>query len=131
MSQDQTWFGPVATSSGLTAAGWMAWRAPLAAFAGLAQHPVVGGYRAKVGALVQQDRPDFVRGQVSEPGAVQRVQDRLPLGGGQRPRLDPLACGTGAALAGGGLVRWRRYQVACGTPAAAHAARVPIPAPAR
>ena len=64
--------------------------APFPAFAGLAQHPVVGGHRAKVGALVQQDCPDFVRGQVSEPGAVQRVQDRLPLGGGQRPRLDPV-----------------------------------------
>ena len=36
------------------------------------------------------------------------------------------ACGTGAAFGGGGLVRCRRYQVACGTPAAAQAARVPI-----
>jgi hypothetical protein len=36
------------------------------------------------------------------------------------------ACGTGAALRAGALIRCRRYQVACATPAARHAARVPI-----
>ena len=75
---------------------------PLAAFAGLAQHPVVGGDRSEVGALVQQDRPDFVRGQVSETLAVQRVQDRLSLGAGQRSGLDPLA------MRDRGLLRRRR-----------------------
>ena len=35
-------------------------------------------------------------------------------------------CGTGAGRAGAGLARWRRYQLACATPAARHAARVPI-----
>ncbi len=63
---------------------------PLPAFAGLAQHPVVSRHRAEVGALVQQHRPDLVRGQVSEPRAVQRLEDCLPLGRGQRPRLEPL-----------------------------------------
>jgi hypothetical protein len=51
-------------------------RAPFPAFAGLAQHPVIGGYRAEVGAFIQQRRPDFVGGQVSEPVAVQHDQDR-------------------------------------------------------
>ena len=88
---------------GLDGGGVGGLRAPLAAFAGLAQHPVVGGHRAEVGALVQQRRPDFVRGQVSEPAAVQRVQDRLPLGRGQRPRLDPVArAGPGPASAAAG-----------------------------
>ena len=103
MSQEYTWFGPAAMSSGLTAAGWVACRAPLPALPGLAQHPVEGGHRAEVGALVQQRRPDLVRGQVSEPVAVQHVQDRLPLGRGQRPRLDPLGMrdrGRPAAAAG-------------------------------
>jgi len=35
-------------------------------------------------------------------------------------------CGTGARRAGAGLARWQRYQLACATPAARHAARVPI-----
>jgi hypothetical protein len=78
MPQDQTWLGPVATSSGLTVARWVAWRCRSRVSPGLAPHPVVGGDGAEVGALVQQGRPDFVRGQISEPPAVQRVQDRLP-----------------------------------------------------
>ena len=35
-------------------------------------------------------------------------------------------CGTGTGRGGAGLARCRRYQLACGTPAAAQAARVPI-----
>ncbi len=35
------------------------------------------------------------------------------------------ACGAGAGLGCGGLIRCRRYQGACGTPTAAQAARVP------
>jgi hypothetical protein len=75
---------------GLDRGGVGGLRAPLAAFAGLAQHPVVGGYRAEVGALVQQRRPDLGRRGVSEPVAVQHGQDRRPLARGQRPRLDPI-----------------------------------------
>jgi hypothetical protein len=75
---------------GLDGGGVGGLRAPFPALPGLAQHPVIGGYRAEVGALVQQRGPDFVGGQVSEPVAVQHGQDRLPLGRGQRPRLDPL-----------------------------------------
>jgi hypothetical protein len=65
-------------------------RAPLAAFPGFAQYPVVGGHRSQVGGLIQQCRPDFGRRGVSEPGAVQDIEDRLPLGRGQGPRLDPV-----------------------------------------
>ena len=56
-----------------------------------AQQPVEGGHRAQVGALVQQDRPRLGRGGVSEPLAVQHVQDRAPLGRAQRARLHPVA----------------------------------------
>ena len=47
-------------------------------------------------------------GQVSEPLAVQHVQDRLALGRGQRPRLDPLGMRDRGGRGGGGLARCRR-----------------------
>jgi hypothetical protein len=101
-------------------------RAPLAGLAGLAQQLVEGGHRAEVGPLVQQRRPDFVGDQVSEPLAVQRMPDRRSFRWGQARGWTRSACGTGAGFVAGGLIRCRRYQVACATPAAAHAARVPI-----
>ncbi len=72
MSQEQTWFGLVAASSGLTAAGWVAC-APLAALADFAPYPVEGGHRPQVGALVQQRRLNRGGRQVSEPVAVQLI----------------------------------------------------------
>ncbi len=80
----------------------MACAAALAALAGRAQQPVIGRHRPQVGTLIQQRRPHFVRGQVSEPVAVQHVQDRRPPGRGQCPHeLDPLGVGPAGAR------RWR------------------------
>ena len=90
MSQVQTWLGAVASSSGLTVAGWVAWRRRSRLSPGLAQQPVHRGHRAQVGAFVQQRGPDLGRRQVGEPLAVQHVQDRLAFGRGQRPGLAPV-----------------------------------------
>ena len=81
---------------------------------------------SQVGALVPQRRPGFGRG-----GAANRSECSITGSSGVRPPPVPAvapapACGTGAACGGGALIRWRRYQVACGTPAAVHAALVPI-----
>jgi hypothetical protein len=111
---------------GLDRGGVGGLRAALAAFAGLAQHPVVGGDRSEVGALVQQGRPYLVRGQVSEPAAVKRVQDCLPLSGASARGWACSLCGTGVGLGAGGLIRCRRYQMACATLATGRAALVPI-----
>ena len=100
-----------------------------AALAGLArgaQQPVVRGLGAQAGALIQQDGPDLGRGQVSEPRAARRVQDRRPLRRGQCPRLGPVAVRHGLRAGAAEAIRCRRYQEACATPAARQAARVPV-----
>ncbi len=64
--------------------------APLPGLARSAQQPVERRQRLEVGALIQQDGPDFGWGQVGEPLRVQGSQDRRPLRRGQRPRLRPV-----------------------------------------
>ena len=84
MSQVHTWSGPSATSSGRV-------RGLGAALADLVpglQDPVHGADTAVVGALVEQHGPGLGRGLVSEPVAVEDVENLLPLlfrqGGGVR-----------------------------------------------
>jgi len=55
-----------------------------------AQQPVERGLRAQVDTLVEQRGPHLGRGHVDEAVAVQHVEDRLPLGQAQRPRLGPV-----------------------------------------
>jgi hypothetical protein len=66
---------------------------------------------------------------ILRPGPKAATGNR-PQGNGARPAsalgCTRSRCGTGSGRSGTGLSRCRRYQVACGTPAAAQAARVPI-----
>ena len=91
MSQLHTCPGPVASSSGLIRAGWVAWRRRSPAAPVGAQHPVHRRHRAQVGALVEQRRPGLRRptcrrtGGCSAPPAPrarsrrgQRVRRRRP-----------------------------------------------------
>src|SRR5664280_78680 len=48
--------------------------------------------RPEVDALVEQNRPDLGGGQVDEPVAVQRVEDRLALDRAQPRALSPVEC---------------------------------------
>jgi hypothetical protein len=88
-------------------------RAPLAAFAGLAQHPVVGGHRPQVGARIQQRRPDFIRRGVLERPLCSTFRIAGRSAGASARGWTRSACGTRAGLGSGGLIRCRRYQVAC------------------
>jgi hypothetical protein len=70
MSQLQTWFAAVASSTGFLAAGWWL-AAPLADLVVLTQHPVHGGHRPQVHALVQELGVDRGRRLVDVLGAIE------------------------------------------------------------
>ena len=70
--------------------------APLAHLAVGFEDAVHGAHRAEVDALVEERGVDLARGFVDETGAVERVEDRLTLGGRLNAR-----CEGAAALAGG------------------------------
>ncbi len=59
MSQDHTWFGPVAISSGFTDGGPAGLGASFAHLVCGAQQPVHGGDRGQVDAFVEQRGPDW------------------------------------------------------------------------
>ena len=107
---------------GLDGSGMRGLPAALPALARLAQHPVVGGYRAEVGALVQQRGPCLGRGGVGEPLRVQRVEDGLPFGCRQRTGLRPVPLRHGCRAR-----RRRGWPGAAGTrwPAARRPPRTP------
>ena len=86
--------------------------AALAGLPGPAQQPVEGGLRAQVGALVQQDRPDLGRGQVSEPRRSAgrpgwpAARPGPGRGAGPGPGAAPARAGPAPGWPGGGGTSW-------------------------
>ena len=85
MSQDQVWFGAVATSSGLVYWGLLALIAPLSDRLIGGQDPIHRPLRAQVMAFVEQRRHDLRRRTVDEARAGEHIEDLLALGFTQRP----------------------------------------------
>jgi hypothetical protein len=72
--------------------------------------PVVGRRQPQVGALVQQRRPDPTGARSANRPLCSASRIACRSAGTSARGWSRSVCGTGACLAGGGLIRWRRYQ---------------------
>ena len=101
MSQLHTTSGRSATSSGLTLAGWVAWRRRSRTSSFGPQDPIEAGHAGQVGALVEQGEVHLVGRAVDEAGRAEQVEDGLDLGAlnlfrgaGRGLRSVPVAAGA-------------------------------------